>query len=89
MMYGKEAYNKFIKELDWKPGDFAIRVGLATFPILAEDVWKVTQIQEIWYMCKDHETTKPCPIGIKNREDEIQWVHPDDLIRIQIPKLEF
>lgn len=88
---GKHAYATWLGVIDKShpKGKFVIQRLGTSFPYTKEDVWKITNYQEIHYMCPGNAEGRPRPIEIKDREGYVKWIHPDDIIIVQIPSFEF
>ncbi len=78
LVLGKYAYEGFLKKCPFKKGDFVFfRNG--PFPVDADEVWQVHEIQEIWYLCADKETVKPKPLQLRSRFGNYMWASYLDL----------
>lgn len=88
LLHGKHSYAQFIKEIPYTKGAFVISRS-TVWPYQKPDMWKVKDIQEIWYMCPNKDTDKPCPVQLINQNGETRWVSHKDYFKVNIPSLEF
>jgi hypothetical protein len=88
LQLGKHTYAQYIKNIPYQKGMFLIFKD-TSYPYALKDTWKVTDIQEIWYLCEGRETAKPRPLQVVNVDGKTQWINPLDVFRINVPGLTF
>jgi hypothetical protein len=87
---GKLQYANMLKSLPFKKGDF-VMLRTATFPYTQDDVWKVEDIQECHFLCKDNApgmVLKPIILSNKAR-DMTQTVSVGAIFKNPAKELEF
>lgn len=79
---GKQQYNEYIQKLRLKAGDYCF-FKTSEYPIPDKNVFKVQQINELWYTAKgnNYRDRKPLPYFLKNVYGEMAWGNDDDLIK--------
>ena len=91
-LFNKIEYARWIGNKQLHPfevGDFVIYRS-ATFPFKEEDVYKVSAIQEIHYLCIDNKPgLKPRPIELIDRSGNRKWAASVDLNRCLAKGLHF
>lgn len=81
-MFGKLPYEQFYSFTcsRFKKQDFIVRKD-AAFPYTAEAIWKVENIAESYWLCKDNVYGgKPKPIVARDRNNITGYFNPNDVI---------